>query len=296
MKKNANLKYPFFIHKTSKWRLDLNFHFKVLIFDKTMNDSRSLRPLLISFGIKEVKSTKTVDEAYNEIVQNEKNEPYTILISTEEDCCELMQMINDSHILKKNFILISSEDHPVRRDLIEDGVDIQFEIERPFTPNLIKSTLAKIQKFRQQQMESVTPLSGKSRILVVDDSETLLQYIKRILNSLGHYRIDLATNVKEAQRLIEFSFREKAPYELIISDWNMPAVTGLTLLQSVKNSQKYQNISFIMITSESSKKNVVDAIKSGVDSFLLKPLPAENVKTKLQLINEKKLKAMGQVV
>ncbi|MCT4636019.1 MAG: response regulator [Rickettsiales bacterium] len=113
-------------------------------------------------------------------------------------------------------------------------------------------------------------------ILIVDDYKTMLRIIRGLLSQIGFNNVDEAANGAEAI----VKLKEKN-YSLIISDWNMEPMTGLELLQSVREDKKTRNIPFIMVTAESKTENVIAAKQAGVSNYIVKPFNAETLKTKL---------------
>ena len=78
------------------------------------------------------------------------------------------------------------------------------------------------------------------------------------------------------------SFASGAPVELVISDWNMPKLTGLELLKQVRASKHMVNLPFILLTSESERDQVTEAILSGVSQYVVKPFTAKMIEEKMK--------------
>ena len=129
------------------------------------------------------------------------------------------------------------------------------------------------------------------KVLVVDDFPTMRRIVKNLLKQLGFENIDEAEDGGQAlQRL------RGGNYGLVISDWNMPNMEGIELLRNVrKEADPLKNIPFLMVTAEAEKEKVIEAIKAGVDNYIVKPFTAEILKEKLEKIADKKksLKAGG---
>jgi two-component system chemotaxis response regulator CheY len=83
------------------------------------------------------------------------------------------------------------------------------------------------------------------------------------------------------------SVEEGDPVDLILCDWNMPLFSGLDLLKLIRNSPETQKIPFIMITAENERDKVIDALKSGANDYIIKPLTADVVIRKLINIKKK---------
>lgn len=126
-----------------------------------------------------------------------------------------------------------------------------------------------------------------SRILVVDDFATMRKIIKKVLQELGFHAIQEADDGKPALELLKSSVVTGMPFDLIISDWNMPGLSGLELLKAVKGDPNLRHIPFILVTAESEQKNIIEAAKNGVSDYVVKPFNAETLKQKLERVHRK---------
>ncbi len=129
------------------------------------------------------------------------------------------------------------------------------------------------------------------KVLVVDDFPTMRRIVRNLLKQLGFEHIDEAED--GAQALMRL---RGGNFGLVISDWNMPNMEGIELLRNVrKEPEPLRDIPFLMVTAEAEKEKVIEAIKAGVDNYVVKPFTAEILKEKLEKIAEKKksLKAGG---
>ena len=127
------------------------------------------------------------------------------------------------------------------------------------------------------------------KILLVDDFDTMLKIIRNILDDLDYHNIITARDGLEAWQILN-----KAKIDLIISDWNMPKMTGLELLEKVKESPKLAHIPFLMVTAESEKGHIVEAIKAKVDQYIIKPFTAEMMKEKIDLAIKNQEKILSE--
>jgi len=116
-------------------------------------------------------------------------------------------------------------------------------------------------------------------ILVVDDFATMRRIVKGVLKKLGFKNIIEAENSKTA-----LSKLKKEDVGLVISDWNMPEMTGLELLKAVKTEEKFKDVPFIMLTAEGQKDCVIEAVKAGVTNFIVKPFTPDTLKEKLNAV------------
>ena len=117
------------------------------------------------------------------------------------------------------------------------------------------------------------------KILIVDDFATMRKILKNILKQIGFKNISEADDGKSALKILK-----KENFDLILSDWNMPEISGLELLNRVKSDNELKNIPFVMVTAEAQKDNILEAVKAGVNSYILKPFTPETVREKLNKI------------
>ncbi|OGQ85539.1 MAG: histidine kinase [Deltaproteobacteria bacterium RIFOXYD12_FULL_56_24] len=117
------------------------------------------------------------------------------------------------------------------------------------------------------------------KILVVDDFATMRRIIKNILTQLGFKNIIEADDGTTALNVLK---SEKI--SLIISDWNMPKMTGLDLLKAVRADAGMAATPFIMVTAEAQQDNIILAVKAKVSQYIVKPFTAETLSEKLNKI------------
>lgn len=119
----------------------------------------------------------------------------------------------------------------------------------------------------------------EKNILVVDDSSTMRRIITKTL-------IDLDIDPKCITQAVDGldalgKMKSSTTFDLILTDWNMPKMDGLTLVNNLRLIPKSENTPIVMITTEGSKKEVIEALKSGVNNYIVKPFNADTLKTKL---------------
>jgi two-component system chemotaxis response regulator CheY len=116
-------------------------------------------------------------------------------------------------------------------------------------------------------------------ILVVDDYNTMVRIIRKLLKQIGYENVDEASNGEEALQKIK-----SKQYGLIISDWNMEPMTGFDLLKHVRADAGTAATPFILVTAESKPENVLAAQQAGVSSYLVKPFSAPVLKEKIDSV------------
>ena len=119
------------------------------------------------------------------------------------------------------------------------------------------------------------------KIMVVDDSKTMRNIQKGVLTQLGYKDFVEAGDGQDALSRV---FAEKP--DLILLDWNMPNMDGLTFLKAFRS--KDQDTTVIMVTTEAEKARVVEALKSGVNNYLVKPFTPDQLAEKIKTTLEKK--------
>ena len=125
------------------------------------------------------------------------------------------------------------------------------------------------------------PIDPNIKILIVDDFSTMRKIIRNILTQLGFKNILEADDGTTALVILK-----KEKVDLIISDWNMPKMSGIELLKAVRSDENLKDIPFIMITAEAQKDNILEAIKYKVNQYIVKPFTPEILKEKLEKIFE----------
>ena len=127
----------------------------------------------------------------------------------------------------------------------------------------------------------------EARILVADDMPTIRDLVKGHLRKLGFKNIIDAANGEAA--LLELARHSNAgtPIALVISDWNMPKMTGLEFLKYVRASSEWSQLPFLLLTSESDRDQVTEAILSGVSQYIVKPFTSKTFEEKILAVWQK---------
>lgn len=124
----------------------------------------------------------------------------------------------------------------------------------------------------------------KTKVLVVDDMLTMRKIVSKVLKEIGFSDITEACDGKDA---LEKAKSAEPPFGLIISDWNMPNMTGLEFLKQIRADQKLGKTPFLLVTAEAEMHQVAEAVKSGVDQYVVKPFSQDNLKSKLEMAYKK---------
>ena len=119
------------------------------------------------------------------------------------------------------------------------------------------------------------------KILVVDDFPTMRRIVKTLMRQNGFTNFTEAEDGAQALKILN----DQGNFEMIVSDWNMPKMTGLELLKAVRADPKLKHLPFLMVTAEAEKENIIEAVKSGVSNYVVKPFTGQTLKEKLDRID-----------
>ncbi len=117
------------------------------------------------------------------------------------------------------------------------------------------------------------------KILIVDDFATMRKVIRNLLKQGGFENVAEAEDGVAALKVLK-----SQPVDFVISDWNMPNMSGLELLKAVRADEELKEMPFLMVTAEALKDNVVAAVKAGVSNYIVKPFTAEVLNEKIEKI------------
>lgn len=130
--------------------------------------------------------------------------------------------------------------------------------------------------------------SVTSNVLIVDDMLTMRKLVTKALKELGFTNISEASDGVKGWEVISAGDKK---IDLVISDWNMPNCSGLDLLKRVRADSRFAKTPFVLLTAESDKAQVIEAIKAGVDGYIVKPFTSIQLSDKLNEVYKKKFAA-----
>jgi len=117
------------------------------------------------------------------------------------------------------------------------------------------------------------------KILIVDDFSTMRRIVRNILKQLEY------VNVEEAEDGdVAFEKLKESDYDFVITDWNMPNMTGLDLLKEIRANEKLKDLKVLLVTAEAEKENIVQAAQAGVNDYVVKPFTADVLEQKINKI------------
>ncbi len=119
------------------------------------------------------------------------------------------------------------------------------------------------------------------KILVVDDFATMRKVVRNLLKQVGYEEI-----IEAEDGVMALKALKSQKIDFIISDWNMPNMTGYELLKAVRDDADLAKTPFLMVTAEALQDNVVAAVKAGVSDYIVKPFTAEVLNDKIIKITE----------
>lgn len=124
--------------------------------------------------------------------------------------------------------------------------------------------------------------STKLNYLVVDDFSTMRRIVRNLLKEIG------LTNVDEAEDgVVALQKLRGGGFDFVITDWNMPNMTGIDLLKEIRRDPQLKHLPVLMITAEAKKENIIAAAQAGASGYIVKPFTAATLSEKLQKIFEK---------
>jgi two-component system, chemotaxis family, chemotaxis protein CheY len=119
------------------------------------------------------------------------------------------------------------------------------------------------------------------KVLIVDDFATMRKVVRNLLKQVGYEDI-----VEAEDGVMALKALKAQKIDVIVSDWNMPNMTGLELLKAVRADADLAKTPFLMVTAEALQDNVVAAVKAGVNNYIVKPFTAEVLNEKIKKIME----------
>lgn len=122
-------------------------------------------------------------------------------------------------------------------------------------------------------------LDKNMKILIVDDFSTMRRIIKNLLRDLGFNNTAEADDGNTALPMLQ-----STSFDFLITDWNMPGMTGIELLKSVRADAKLATLPVLMVTAEAKREQIVEAAQAGVNGYVVKPFTAGALKEKIEKI------------
>jgi two-component system chemotaxis response regulator CheY len=122
-------------------------------------------------------------------------------------------------------------------------------------------------------------LDKNMKILIVDDFSTMRRIIKNLLRDLGF------SNTHEADDgVTALPMLKSGDFQFLVTDWNMPGMTGIDLLKAVRADEKLRTLPVLMVTAEAKRDQIIEAAQAGVNGYVVKPFTAQALKEKIEKI------------
>jgi len=125
-------------------------------------------------------------------------------------------------------------------------------------------------------------LDKKMKILIVDDFSTMRRIIKNLLRDLGFTNTHEADDGNTALPMLN-----TGNYDFLVSDWNMPGMTGIDLLKAVRADPNLSSLPVLLVTAESKREQIIEAAQAGVNGYVAKPFTAATLEEKISKIFER---------
>ncbi|MEE4296395.1 MAG: chemotaxis response regulator CheY [Wenzhouxiangella sp.] len=120
------------------------------------------------------------------------------------------------------------------------------------------------------------------QILVVDDFSTMRRIVKNVLRELGFSNLKEAEDGAPALQMLKTT-----KIDFVVTDWNMPGMTGLELLKAIRADEKLKTIPVLMVTAEAKREQIIEAAQAGVNGYVVKPFTAQTLKVKMEKVFER---------
>lgn len=125
----------------------------------------------------------------------------------------------------------------------------------------------------------------ETKVLVVDDFESMRRIVKQVLNDIGFKDVSLADDGATALPMLK-----NGNFGLLITDWNMPQMEGIDLVKAVRADPRIKSTPILMVTAEAKREQIIQAAQAGVNDYIVKPFTPDTLKAKI----EKIFKALGK--
>ncbi len=122
----------------------------------------------------------------------------------------------------------------------------------------------------------------ETRILIIDDMVSIRELVRSTLHTLGFKHISEAEDGEQAYKMLVDQQKTDHKIQLVISDWNMPKLSGLDLLKKLRATGEFSQLPFLLLTSEAERDQVTEAVLAGVSQYVVKPFSTKILEEKLK--------------
>lgn len=120
----------------------------------------------------------------------------------------------------------------------------------------------------------------RMKFLVVDDFSTMRRIVRNLLKELGFVNVQEAEDGAQALSMLRIS----GDFDFVVTDWNMPNMTGIELLKAIRSDPSLKHLPVLMVTAEAKRENIIEAAQSGASGYVVKPFTAGTLDEKLRKI------------
>jgi len=253
---------------------------EVLLVEPSGTQHRIIEDYLHQLGAEQLRWTDTGRKALAQMRAHPPDLVISAMHLPDMTGTELVQqMRSDDTLLDTAFMLISSETairylEPLRQAGVIAILPKPFSLEQ-----LSKSLLATLDYLQPDPLQLKQFNPDELRVLIVDDSFTSRHIVRQMLERLGIEHIDEAENGQQAVELIE-----KAYFDLIVTDYNMPEMDGEQLSQFIRNQSTQQSVPVLMVTSETDRNRLAGIARSGVSAMFDKPFTIDTLRATIERV------------
>ena len=122
-------------------------------------------------------------------------------------------------------------------------------------------------------------MDKNAKILIVDDYSTMRRIVKNLLHDLGYTNTVEADDGRTAWPMLQ-----AGEFEFVVTDWNMPGMTGIDLLRAIRGDARLARLPVLMVTAEAQRDQIIEAAQAGVNGYIIKPFTAVTLKEKIDKI------------
>lgn len=246
----------------------------ILLIEPSAMQRKVILAYLAEEGVDKIDGVETGEEALNLIQQYQPDLVISAMYLPDMSATELLGTIRATESLKEvNFMLVSSETSFKALDPIRQAGVIAI-LPKPFDKaDLRRALRTTVDYIDPEELELENYDITELNVLLVDDSQTARNHVKRVLQSLGVQHIQTASNGLEAVQILS-----DTEFDLIVTDFNMPEMDGQQLIEFVRNDMGNAYVPILMVTSESDQARLGHVQQAGVSAICDKPFEPQSIR------------------
>ena len=181
---------------------------------------------------------------------------------------------NELNLIYREFGLVTKK---VTKMLESEKIGDSRKKELEVRLSITKSIYSKLAEHLEKKVIKQT-VTNSSKLLVIDDYQSVRLTLNAFLKNIGFDNVDLAENAIDGLKMLRQAEQQNTPYSLVISDWEMPEMTGLELLKSVRSDSSLADMPFYLLTSYDDPDFLREATRAGVTGYMNKPISQTSIK------------------